>query len=99
MSDGAPAASVGLAPLAGGFSGETFVAEAGGERTVVRIYGEWSRTRRGQEASTIDAAVLRLVRGLVPVPEVLEVRRPDASGESPGLLVTSFLPGTRLDLV
>ena len=41
--------------------------------------------------------MLRLVRGLVPVPEVLEVRpaRPDA--DQPGLLVTSFLPGVRGD--
>ncbi len=86
----------GLTPLAGGFSGETFVADAAGERTVVRIYGGRGR-ERGAEASTIDAAVLRLVRGLVPVPEVLEVRRP--TGAAPGLLVTSFLPGTRLDLL
>jgi hypothetical protein len=79
MSEGAP----GLVPLAGGFSGETFVTEAGGERTVVRIYGKHSRSRRGPEAGTIDAAVLRLVRGLVPVPEVLEVKRPDESRQVP----------------
>ena len=41
----------------------------------------------------VDAAVLRLVRGLLPVPEVLEVRRADAATGPPGLLVTSFLPG------
>jgi aminoglycoside phosphotransferase (APT) family kinase protein len=86
----------GLTALVGGFSGETFVADAGGERTVVRIYGGRGR-ERGVEASTIDAAVLRLVRGLLPVPEVLEVRRP--VGQAPGLLVTSFLPGIRLDLL
>jgi aminoglycoside phosphotransferase (APT) family kinase protein len=86
----------GLTVLVGGFSGETFVADAGGERTVVRIYGGRGR-ERGVEASTIDAAVLRLVRGLLPVPEVLEVRRP--VGQAPGLLVTSFLPGIRLDLL
>jgi aminoglycoside phosphotransferase (APT) family kinase protein len=95
MSDGA----FGLVPLAGGFSGETFLAETGGERTVVRIYGERSSRMRGPEAGAIDAAVLRLVRGLVPVPQVLEVRRPDPAAEAPGLMVTSFLPGTRLDLV
>ncbi|GAA4694714.1 phosphotransferase family protein [Nocardioides conyzicola] len=82
-----------LEPLEGGWSGETFVAEAGGERTVVRIYGG----SRGPAAHEIDAAVLRLVRGLLPVPEVLEVRR--ASGELPALLVTSFLPGVRADLL
>jgi aminoglycoside phosphotransferase (APT) family kinase protein len=43
--------------------------------------------------------VLGLVRGLLPVPEVLEVRRPDGTSGTPGLLVTSFLPGERLDLL
>jgi aminoglycoside phosphotransferase (APT) family kinase protein len=88
----------GLEPLAGGHSGETFLADAAGERTVVRIYGERSAWR-GPEAPQVDAAVLALVRGLLPVPEVLEVRRADAATGSPGLLVTTFLPGTRLDLL
>lgn len=87
----------GLAPLEGGYSGETFLAESAGERTVVRIYAQRG-ARRGPAAVEIDAAVLRLVRGLVPVPEVLEVRRPDPQASTPGLLVTSFLPGERLDL-
>lgn len=87
-----------LTPLAGGFSGETFVADAAGERTVVRIYAGRGRDR-GAEAGAIDAAVLALVRGLVPVAEVLEVRRPDPATDAPGLLVTTFLPGTRLDLL
>jgi aminoglycoside phosphotransferase (APT) family kinase protein len=88
----------GLEPLAGGHSGETFLADAAGERTVVRIYGERSAWR-GPEASQVDAAVLALVRGLLPVPDVLEVRRADPATGSPGVLVTTFLPGTRLDLV
>lgn len=88
-----------LAPLDGGHSGETFVAEAAGERTVVRIYGPRSEARRGPLAAEVDAAVLRLVRGLLPVPEVLEVRRPDLRAGAPGLLVTTFLPGTRLDVL
>jgi aminoglycoside phosphotransferase (APT) family kinase protein len=88
----------GLRPLTGGHSGETFLAEAAGERTVVRIYGERSRAR-GPEAPHVDAAVLELVRGLLPVPEVLDVRRADAATGAPGLLVTSYLPGERLDLL
>lgn len=88
----------GLTPLEGGHSGETFVAGEGDERVVVRILGGRSTTR-GPAAVDIDASVLRLVRGLLPVPEVLEVRRPDPAAEMPGLLVTSFLPGERLDLV
>ena len=88
----------GLAPLDGGFSGETFLAEAAGERTVVRIYADRG-AQRGQQAVEVDAAVLHLVRGLLPVPEVLEVRRADPAAGAPALLVTSFLPGERLDLV
>jgi Ser/Thr protein kinase RdoA (MazF antagonist) len=85
-----------LTPLAGGWSGETFLAEAGGERTVVRIY---TPGRRDDAAPEIDAALLRLVRGLVPVPDVLEVRRGVAAADRPGLLVTSYLPGERGDLL
>jgi aminoglycoside phosphotransferase (APT) family kinase protein len=81
-------------PLDGGWSGETFRASAGGEPVVVRIYRPG---RRPEDAAEVDAAVLRLVRGLVPVPEVLEVRR--ALGREPGLLVTTYLPGERGDLL
>ncbi len=88
----------GLVPLAGGHSGETFLADAAGERTVVRVYGARSGWR-GPAAAEVDAAVLALVRGLVPVPEVHEVRRGDPVSGTPPLLVTSFLPGVRLDLL
>lgn len=81
-----------LEPLPGGWSGETFVAGLpDGERQVVRIYV------RDPARAEVDAALLRLVRGLVPVPEVLEARR--AAGDLPALLVTSYLPGERGDLV
>ena len=95
MSD---ATGYGLTPLAGGWSGETFLADAGGQRTVVRVYGVRGASR-GPEAPAVDAAVLGLVRGLLPVPEVLEVRRPDRATQAPGMLVTTLLPGERLDLV
>jgi Ser/Thr protein kinase RdoA (MazF antagonist) len=87
-----------LLPLAGGHSGETFLAEVAGEQTVVRVYGPRS-AGRGPLAPEIDAAVLELVRGLVPVPEVLEVRRAHPDADLPGLLVVSWLPGERLDLL
>lgn len=86
-----------LTPLAGGWSGETFLAQAPGERSVVRIYARPSH--RGPEAHQVDAALLRLLRGLLPVPEVLEVRRADPTAGLPALLVTTLLPGTRADLV
>lgn len=85
-----------LVPLEGGHSGQTFLAEAAGERTVVRIYARPSP--RGSSAHEVDAALLSLVRGLVPVPDVLEVRHAAGDG-MPALLVTSFLPGRRADLL
>lgn len=85
-----------LEPLPGGWSGETFLAQAGDERTVVRLYTR--PNHRGAAAHEVDAALLTLVRGLVPVPEVLEVRRAAGDG-MPALLVTSFLPGERAELV
>jgi aminoglycoside phosphotransferase (APT) family kinase protein len=86
-----------LTPLDGGWSGETFVAEVAGEQSVVRIYA--GASHRGANAHEVDAALLRLVRGLIPVPEVLEVRRADPATDHPALLVTSFLPGVRGDLL
>jgi aminoglycoside phosphotransferase (APT) family kinase protein len=86
-----------LQPLAGGHSGRTFLGEVAGERAVVRLYPP--DDLRGDAAPEVDQAVLRLVRGLLPVPEVLEVRRADASAGRPGLLVTSWLTGERADLV
>ncbi|CAM3495006.1 phosphotransferase family protein [Nocardioides zeicaulis] len=86
-----------LAPLPGGHSGRTFVSDVAGERTVVRVYPPGDP--RGEQAPEVDEAVLRLVRGLVPVPDVLELRRPRATSDEPGLLVTSWLTGERGDLV
>lgn len=83
-----------LTPLDGD-SGQVFLAEAAGERSVVRVYARPSA--RGAAAHEVDSALLRLVRGLVPVPEVLEVRR--AVGDMPALLVTSYVDGERLDQV
>ncbi len=85
-----------LTPLEGGWSGQTFVAEVAGERSVVRIYPPG---RRDDAAPEIDAAVLRLVRGVVPVADVVEVRRGISTTDRPGLLVTSFLRGRRGDLL
>lgn len=87
-----------LEPLPGGWSGETFLAGAGEERTVVRVYGGRSLSR-GPGAPEVDAAVLALVRGLLPVPAVLEVRRADPASGAPGLLVTEWIAGERGDLV
>lgn len=91
----------GLRPLEGGWSGRTFVADGvAGSGQVVRIYPPGDDAAgRGEAAAEVDASLLRLVRGLLPVPEVLEVRRPDRDLDTPGLLVTSLLPGERGDLL
>jgi len=83
--------AAGAVPLAGGYSGETYRVEvASGERAVLRIYG------REPTRAPIDASLLRLVRGLVPVPVVLDVRR---AGPEPAHLLTSYVSGARLELV
>ncbi|WP_248582067.1 phosphotransferase [Nocardioides sp. InS609-2] len=86
-----------LTPLAGGWSGETFLAQAAGERSVVRIYARPGD--RGEHAAEIDAALLRLVRGLVPVADVLEVRRAVPEADVPAMLVTAFVEGERGDVL
>lgn len=85
-----------LTPLEGGWSGETFLAEAAGERSVVRIFAD---PRHHPQAAEIQEAVLRLARGLVPVPAIRELRRADPATGMPGMLVTEFLPGVRGDLL
>jgi aminoglycoside phosphotransferase (APT) family kinase protein len=84
-----------LTPLAGGHSGLTFAGEVAGERAVIRIYPPGDA--RGAAAPEVDAAILRLVRGLLPVADVLDVRRADVPSGRPGLLVTSWLTGARGD--
>ncbi|MFN8193966.1 MAG: aminoglycoside phosphotransferase family protein [Nocardioidaceae bacterium] len=87
-----------LAPLTGGHAGETFTGRRvdGGECVVLRVYGVGTR-RRGPEAPEVQAGVLRLLRGLVPAPELVEYRTGWPGGS--GLLVTTLLPGVQLSRV
>ena len=77
-----------MRPLAGGYSSETYLVETE-PPVVLRIY------RRQPQRAQVDASLLRLVRGIVAVPRVLEVRGP--TGEHPGVLVTELLEGVALD--
>lgn len=86
---------ISLVPLPGGWSGETFLGEVAGERTVVRVYAGRSAAR-GPQAPQVDAAVLRLVAPVLPVPGVLEARPGDPDRDLPGLLVCSYVEGVRL---
>ena len=86
-----PGAEVAL--LSGGYSGETFLVTAAGEQAVLRLYA------RRPERAAVDRALLDRVRGLLPVPRVLEASLvPDGPGRPPFLLLEA-LPGDRLDLV
>jgi len=84
-----------MTPASGGFSGETFLSDFQGHKAIVRIYAGRSAARSG--AVDLDAAVLHLMRGIVPVPEILEVRR--AIADQPAVLVTEYVEGERGDLV
>ncbi len=90
-----------LEPLAGGWSGETFLAtpdghpgSGAGDRLVVRYFAD---ARHAADAAGIQAALIGRVRDLVPVPVVRQAH--DGEAELPGLLVTELLPGARGDLL
>ncbi|GAA2756996.1 phosphotransferase family protein [Actinopolymorpha rutila] len=77
-------------PLSGGYSGETFLVGAPGEEAVLRLY------LREPGRAGIDAALLALVRDLVPVPRVLDLRT-RATPDQPAFLLVERLPGEPLD--
>jgi aminoglycoside phosphotransferase (APT) family kinase protein len=82
-----------VAPLSGGYSGETFLVTSAGEQAVLRLYA------RRPDRAAVDAALLERVRGLLPVPRVLEASLvPESPGGAPFLLLEA-LPGDRLDVV
>jgi len=82
-----------LEPLAGGWSGETFLVDGpdGGQAVLRMFVRDPSRAR-------VVVGLMRLVHGLLPVPRVVDARFGDEPG-SPALVVTELLPGKRLDLV
>lgn len=90
-----------LEPLAGGWSGETFLATqdgrsgtAAGNQVVVRYFAD---ARHAEHAASVQAALLARVRDLLPVPAVHQAYDGDAT--LPGLLVTELVAGERGDLV
>lgn len=78
--------------MPGGHSGETFRVGAAGEHAVLRLHV------RDPGRAAVDAAVLDLVRGVVPAPRVLEVRTPQM-GDGPAFVLTELLPGRPLSQV
>lgn len=78
-------------PLTGGYGGQTFAVSAGGEDAVIKFYA------KDPGRAAVDAALLQLVRGLLPVPRVLELKR-EGSYEEPPYLLTERLPGVNLQV-
>ncbi|TCM50133.1 phosphotransferase family protein [Kribbella sp. VKM Ac-2568] len=77
-------------PLTGGYGGETYAVSAAGEDAVLRLYV------RHPERAAVDVSLLRLVRGLLPVPRVLDAM-PDPAGDgAPPYVLTERLPGINL---
>lgn len=82
-----------VAPLSGGYSGETFLVTSAGEQAVLRLYA------RRPDRAAVDQALLERVRGLLPVPRVLEAALVGEGPQRPPFLLLEALPGDRLDLV
>lgn len=89
--DGWDAALASAVPLAGGYGGETYAVSAAGEDAVLRLY------LRAPARAAVDVSLLRLVRGLLPVPRVLDAK-PEASEEGPAYVLTERLPGVNLQV-
>jgi aminoglycoside phosphotransferase (APT) family kinase protein len=86
--DGLAASAV---PLTGGYQGQTFAVTAGGEDAVLKLYV------KDPERAVVDAALLQLVRGLLPVPRILDLKR-EGSWEDPPYLLMERLPGVNLQV-
>jgi aminoglycoside phosphotransferase (APT) family kinase protein len=78
-------------PLASGYGGQTYAVSAGGEDAVLKLYV------KDPERAAVDAALLRLVHGLLPVPRILDAKR-EGSVEDPPYVLTERLPGINLEV-
>ncbi|HEY4569125.1 MAG TPA: phosphotransferase [Kribbella sp.] len=78
-------------PLTGGYGGQTYAVSAGGEDAVLKLYV------KDPGRAAVDEALLRLVRGLLPVPRVLDTKR-EGTPDDPAYLLTERLPGINLQI-
>ena len=77
-------------PLTGGYGGETYAVSAAGEDAVLRLYV------RHPDRAAVDVSLMRLVRGLLPVPRVLDAMPEPAGDGAPPYVLTERLPGINL---
>jgi aminoglycoside phosphotransferase (APT) family kinase protein len=89
MSDWA-ALAASATPLTGGYGGETYAVSAGGEDAVLRLYV------KAPDRARVDLALMRLVRGLLPVPRVLDAMTEPEDG-APAFVLYERLPGVSLE--
>jgi aminoglycoside phosphotransferase (APT) family kinase protein len=88
--DGWESVAASAVPLSGGYGGETYAVSAAGEDAVLRLY------LRHPARASVDVALMQLVRGLLPVPRVLDAKPDGAEGDPPYVL-TERLPGVNLE--
>jgi aminoglycoside phosphotransferase (APT) family kinase protein len=89
--DGFEALAASAVPLTGGYGGETYAVSAGGEDAVLRLYV------RNPARAAVDVSLLRLVRGLLPVPRVLDAMPESIGDGAPPYVLTERLPGVNLE--
>lgn len=88
--DGWESVAASAVPLTGGYGGETYAVSAAGEDAVLRLY------LRHPDRASVDVALMQLVRGLLPVPRVLDAK-PDGDDGDPPYVLTERLPGVNLE--
>ena len=88
--DGWESIAASAVPLSGGYGGETYAVSAAGEDAVLRLY------LRHPARASVDVALLQLVRGLLPVPRVLDAK-PEGQDGDPPYVLTERLPGVNLE--
>jgi aminoglycoside phosphotransferase (APT) family kinase protein len=88
--DGWESIAASAVPLTGGYSGETYAVSAAGEDAVLRLY------LRHPARASVDVALMHLVRGLLPVPRVLDAK-PEGDDGDPPYVLTERLPGVNLE--
>jgi aminoglycoside phosphotransferase (APT) family kinase protein len=88
--DGWESIAASAVPLTGGYGGETYAVSAAGEDAVLRLY------LRHPSRALVDVALMQLVRGLLPVPRVLDAK-PEGEDGDPPYVLTERLPGVNLE--
>src|SRR4051794_32525997 len=88
--DGWESVAASAVPLSSGYGGEAYAVGAAGGGAGVGLY------LRHPARASVDVALMQLVRGLLPVPRVLDAK-PDGEDDDPPYVLTERLPGVNLE--